>query len=326
MYIFRKLKPFTLPHQWFIAFLIVKIVEYLYGVVNYTPWIKDIITHPVIAIYRLFMFSIDSALLVCILVFLNFLHSGNTLKLNTKARYYYFLPAILMFPVNYYITFHTDGNLLVAFYGIRSLFVVTLIHFYYLLKDLYAYRQFILAMILWNAIRLLSEVLYQSLDDPPADYVSGITYVIAEFFMMFGFAAFIIRVISKPKIFKFDTLDIIKDSDKKQDIRQKLDDIMKADELYKIPDLSSSNLADALNITVKDLNAYFTHELNMNFFQYISYVRIEESQRLLSTTRKSELTIEQIMYDVGFNSKSVYYTTFKENTGMTPTQYRKKFQ
>ncbi|MCB0684696.1 MAG: AraC family transcriptional regulator, partial [Saprospiraceae bacterium] len=35
-------------------------------------------------------------------------------------------------------------------------------------------------------------------------------------------------------------------------------------------------------------------------------------------------TILEVMYEVGFNSKSSFNTLFKQQTGLTPSEYKKK--
>lgn len=44
---------------------------------------------------------------------------------------------------------------------------------------------------------------------------------------------------------------------------------------------------------------------------------------MLANPENRKLTILEILYEVGFNSKSVFNTAFKKYTGMTPTDYRK---
>ncbi|WP_376786417.1 helix-turn-helix domain-containing protein [Chryseobacterium arthrosphaerae] len=36
-----------------------------------------------------------------------------------------------------------------------------------------------------------------------------------------------------------------------------------------------------------------------------------------------QLTVLEILYEVGFNSRSSFYTAFKKETGVNPTDYRK---
>ena len=43
----------------------------------------------------------------------------------------------------------------------------------------------------------------------------------------------------------------------------------------------------------------------------------------LKNPLKKELTVLEILYEVGFNSKSSFNTSFKKYTGKTPTDFRK---
>jgi AraC-like DNA-binding protein len=52
--------------------------------------------------------------------------------------------------------------------------------------------------------------------------------------------------------------------------------------------------------------------------------RIRKAMEILKDPAKKDLTILEILYDVGFNSKSSFNTAFKKYTQTTPTEYRKK--
>ena len=58
-------------------------------------------------------------------------------------------------------------------------------------------------------------------------------------------------------------------------------------------------------------------------FDFVNEFRIKEAMNILKDTSKSKLTILEILYEVGFNSKSSFNTAFKKHTGKTPTQHRK---
>jgi AraC-like DNA-binding protein len=46
--------------------------------------------------------------------------------------------------------------------------------------------------------------------------------------------------------------------------------------------------------------------------------------QILRDSSQKELTVLEILYHVGFNSKSSFNTSFKKYTGKTPTDYRKQ--
>lgn len=87
--------------------------------------------------------------------------------------------------------------------------------------------------------------------------------------------------------------------------------------------LSLSQLARQLKMTPHDLSAMINNGLNQNFFTFISEYRIEYAKALLANPDEGR-TILDILYASGFNSKSVFNTAFKKNTGLTPSEYRRQ--
>lgn len=63
--------------------------------------------------------------------------------------------------------------------------------------------------------------------------------------------------------------------------------------------------------------------MDKHFFDFINEYRIEKAKKILKDPTQKELTILEILYQVGFNSKSSFSTSFKKYTGKTPTEFRK---
>jgi AraC-like DNA-binding protein len=61
-------------------------------------------------------------------------------------------------------------------------------------------------------------------------------------------------------------------------------------------------------------------KLGKGFTLYVNEHRIQEACRILSTDEN--LTIEAIGEEVGFNSKSTFFSAFKKLKGMTPAMYQ----
>jgi AraC-like DNA-binding protein len=82
-------------------------------------------------------------------------------------------------------------------------------------------------------------------------------------------------------------------------------------------------MADDLQIPVRDLSLLINHKLDQHFFDFINSFRIEKAKKILEDSSKNKTTVLEILYEVGFNSKSSFNTAFKKHVGLTPTQYRK---
>ena len=87
-------------------------------------------------------------------------------------------------------------------------------------------------------------------------------------------------------------------------------------------DLNLPSLAALLNISAHTLSYVINSGYEQNFFQFVNQYRLEEAKRQLTDKKNSHLTIEAIGYNSGFNSKTVFNTSFKKYVGMTPTGYK----
>lgn len=90
---------------------------------------------------------------------------------------------------------------------------------------------------------------------------------------------------------------------------------------YLDADLTVEQLARQLGAPTREVSRAINGGIEKNFFEFVSDYRIAEARRQLETA-EAGTTILQVMYDSGFNSKSVFNTAFKKNTGMTPSAYR----
>ena len=99
-------------------------------------------------------------------------------------------------------------------------------------------------------------------------------------------------------------------------------EFMKNEEPYLDSSLSITKLASQLQIPTKDLSVLINRQLDKHFFDFVNEFRIEKAKNMLVQDQDKDLTVLEILYQVGFNSKSSFNTLFKKYTGMTPTQYR----
>ncbi|MCL1669620.1 AraC family transcriptional regulator [Elizabethkingia ursingii] len=87
--------------------------------------------------------------------------------------------------------------------------------------------------------------------------------------------------------------------------------------------LTIQDISREIEIPVRDLSLLINHQLGQHFYDFVNAYRIESAMSILKDTSKSKVTVLEILYEVGFNSKSSFNTAFKKHTGNTPTTYRK---
>ncbi|HPD77772.1 MAG TPA: helix-turn-helix domain-containing protein, partial [Spirochaetota bacterium] len=88
-------------------------------------------------------------------------------------------------------------------------------------------------------------------------------------------------------------------------------------------DISLKKLADELDITTHQLSQILNEKIKKNFNTFINEFRVEEAKSLL--VEEADRSILSISLAVGFNSYTTFCTTFSKYTGMSPSNYRKRF-
>ena len=91
---------------------------------------------------------------------------------------------------------------------------------------------------------------------------------------------------------------------------------------YLNPSLSIRSFSEEIKMNSRDISVLINQNLKQYFFDFINEYRVKEAMKILKNPSKKEFTVLEILYEVGFNSKSSFNTAFKKHTGLTPTQFR----
>lgn len=99
--------------------------------------------------------------------------------------------------------------------------------------------------------------------------------------------------------------------------------VMEKDKPFLDPNLTLKQLAANVGLHPNKLSWLLNNHFGKNFNDFINQFRVNEfKQRALDPVNKN-LTLLGLAYDSGFNSKTVFNTFFKKETGITPRQWVK---
>lgn len=88
---------------------------------------------------------------------------------------------------------------------------------------------------------------------------------------------------------------------------------------YLMPTLKISDVARQIGSNRTYVSNWFNRSRQSTFFSYVNQLRIKHACGLLNTT---DMPLEAIAQESGFNSKSSFYRIFKNLKGCTPNEYR----
>lgn len=78
-------------------------------------------------------------------------------------------------------------------------------------------------------------------------------------------------------------------------------------------------VADRFNLSLNNLSQQFKRYSGMSPVKYITFLRIDKAKELLT---KTDISIRDIAFEVGYSDPSVFVRNFKRATALTPIQYR----
>ncbi len=107
---------------------------------------------------------------------------------------------------------------------------------------------------------------------------------------------------------------------------QELFRLINKEKLHHNPLLNREFVAEKLGISPGYFSQLISTTKFKNLSELISYYRIEDVKKLLIHPEFANYSILSIGLEVGFNSKTSFYNTFKRHTGLTPNDYKKQHQ
>jgi len=184
----------------------------------------------------------------------------------------------------------------------------------------------VFGFISWKSLRFLNYILWITTESSIVIYL----YIVAEIVFLIFVSLMFLKGLRQPVILtgyednqykqKYEKTSLSKAM--KETYKNKLLQYMENQKLYLDSSLCINDLAEKVSIPPHHLSQVINTCFDQNFFDFINSFRINESKRLLSEQDSVKKTVLEILYETGFNSKSVFNTAFKKHTGMTPTQFK----
>ncbi len=91
---------------------------------------------------------------------------------------------------------------------------------------------------------------------------------------------------------------------------------------YLNPKITIQDLALMIDVNKNYLSQVINENLGVNFYLFVNQYRINEAKQMLLNKEFDHLSIEGIGNSVGFNSRSVFNSAFKQIENVTPSQFK----
>lgn len=107
-------------------------------------------------------------------------------------------------------------------------------------------------------------------------------------------------------------------------IHGRIEHFFREDGAFLHPQFSLSELSKITEIKKHHLSQVINLKMNTGFYDLVNSRRIAYAIDLMKQQDHDALTLEGLGYECGFNSKSVFFQSFKKYTGKTPGKYRRE--
>ena len=109
---------------WLAVFFYIKLVTDVYGIINYTSWITDFISRPVLMTYLAAIGPSEIGMITSLLLFVR---STVDNSFQPRKSLLFFVPAVLSFPIICLLLYHFPSSLPVMFNVIKITWIASLI-------------------------------------------------------------------------------------------------------------------------------------------------------------------------------------------------------
>ena len=100
--------------------------------------------------------------------------------------------------------------------------------------------------------------------------------------------------------------------------------LLERQKMYRDPHLSRDKVAKKLGISSGYFSAMLSKSSTQSFNEIVNEYRVKEVTKILSDGSLSHFSLVAIGLEVGFKSKSTFFSNFKKLTGSTPNDYKEK--
>lgn len=189
-------------------------------------------------------------------------------------------------------------------------------------------KQLIIFILVGQGLTFLKGIIRDS-GNFDVEFVNIFRIILLLFGLFFSFWL-VFKALLSPKLFRGVTVDLRLSKEmipneklESNEQIQAVKSFMDKEKPFLDPSLTVKSLSEKINMTHRELSILINQELGQHFFDFVNGYRIENAMTILKDPSKKKHTVLEILYEVGFNSKSSFNTAFKKHTGQTPTAYRK---
>jgi AraC-like DNA-binding protein len=104
---------------------------------------------------------------------------------------------------------------------------------------------------------------------------------------------------------------------------QRLNYLFQVEKIYRNSRLSLNSLAERLSLQHYQLSGIINGRMGRTFTEFVADFRVAEVKKRLSDPGETA-NILDIAFDAGFGTKAAFNRIFKDRTGLTPSEFKKK--
>jgi len=104
-------------------------------------------------------------------------------------------------------------------------------------------------------------------------------------------------------------------------VSKKIIEHLKTQKPFLDPEFNMEMLSEQIHVPKHHLYYCFGNIIKVKFATIRNRLRVEHAKSLLMEGKSQNIKLEGIGFESGFNSRSHFFATFKEETGMTPSEF-----